>query len=166
MADKFIDKLKFFWGVDSREEEELLNDDFYNEMKRTDLETEDTMNAIAETTQKSMNTIKTSNKILNIHTNAQMNVVLYQPRTFEESTQIVDTLKSKRPVIMNILDLDKDLGRKIFDFCSGALYALDGHIQLVSKGIYVLAPPNVDVTGDTAVTRLESQVNDWLKNEE
>jgi cell division inhibitor SepF len=166
VADKFIDKLKFFWGVDSREEEELLNDDFYNEMKRTDLETEDTMNAIAETTQKSMNTIKTSNKILNIHTNAQMNVVLYQPRTFEESTQIVDTLKSKRPVIMNILDLDKDLGRKIFDFCSGALYALDGHIQLVSKGIYVLAPPNVDVTGDTAVTRLESQVNDWLKNEE
>jgi len=166
VGDKFIDKLKFFWGVDSREEEELLNDDFYSEMKRTDLEAEETMNAIAETTQKSMNTIKTSNKILNIHTNAQMNVVLYQPKTFEESTQIVDTLKSKRPVIMNILDLDKALGRKIFDFCSGALYALDGHIQLVSKGIYVLAPPNVDVTGDTTVTKLESQVNDWLKSEQ
>jgi cell division inhibitor SepF len=166
MGDKFIDKLKFFWGVDSREDEQLLNDDFYNEMKRTDLEAEETVNAIAETTQKSINTIKTSNKILNIHTNAQMNVVLYQPRSFEETTAIVDTLKSKRPVIMNILDLDKDLARKIFDFCSGALYALDGHINLVSKGIYVLAPPNVDVTGDTAVTRLESQMNDWLKSDD
>lgn len=163
MGDKFIDKIKFFWGVDSQEEDDYLTEDFYSEMKRDDLEGEDTLNAIAETTQKSMNTIKTSNKILNIHSNAQMNVVLFHPKSFEESTGIVDTLKSRRPVVMNISELEKDLARKIFDFCSGALYALDGHIQQVSKGIFVLAPQNVDITGDTTINKTESTISSWLK---
>lgn len=163
MGDKFIDKIKFFWGVDSQEEEDYAAEDFYSEMKRDDIDGDESMNAIEETTQKSMNTIKTSNKILNIHSNAQMNVVLFHPKSFEESTGIVDTLKSRRPVVMNISELDKDLARKIFDFCSGALYALDGHIQQVSKGIFVLAPQNVDITGDATINRTESTISSWLK---
>ena len=134
-------------------------------MKRTDLETEDSNSlyqSVAEASQKSMNTIKTSNKILNIHSNAQLNVVLFNPKNFEESTHIVDTLKNRKPIVMNIADLDKELGRKIFDFCSGALYALDGHIQQVAKGIFVLAPPNVDITGDV-MARGDIDKNSWLK---
>lgn len=164
MGDKFIDKIKFFWGVDSHEEEDRT-EDFYEDMKRTDLEMEDTnmtLNAISEAGQKSMNTIKTSNKILNIHSNATMNVVLFNPKTFDESTNIVDTLKNRKPVVMNISELDKELGRKIFDFCSGALYALDGHIQQVSKGIFILAPQNVDITGDV-LAKSETPVSTWLR---
>lgn len=163
MGDKFIDKIKMFWGVDSQEDDDDLTEDFYSEMKRSDLETDEAINAIAETTQKSMNTIKTSNKILNIHSNSVMNVVLYHPKSFDESTSIVDTLKARKPVVMNISELDKDLARKIFDFCSGALYALDGHIQQVAKGIFILAPQNVDITGDTVVNKTESTVASWLK---
>lgn len=164
MGDKFIDKIKFFWGVDTHEEEDRT-EDFYEDMKRTDLEMEDThmtLNAISEANAKSMNTIKTSNKILNIHSNATMNVVLFHPKNFEESTNIVDTLKTRRPVIMNISELDKELGRKIFDFCSGALYALDGHIQQVAKGIFILAPQNVDITGDV-MQKNEDSVSTWLR---
>lgn len=160
MADKFIDKIKFFWGIDTQEPEDQT-EDFYDEMKRKDLDSEETMSAITDSSQKSMNTIKTSNKVLNIHSNSQMSVVLFHPKSFEESTNIIDTLKTRRPVVMNISELDKDLGRKIFDFCSGALYALDGHIQQVSKGIFVLAPPNVDITGDVTA-KVESTVSTWL----
>ena len=100
MGDKFIDKIKFFWGVDSHDEEEDRTEDFYEDMKRTDLETEDSpYNAISESSQKSLNTIKTSNKILNIHSNAQMNVVLFNPKNFDETTNIVDTLKNRKPVV-------------------------------------------------------------------
>ena len=163
MGDKFIDKIKFFWGVDSHDEEEDRTEDFYEDMKRTDLETEDSpYNAISESSQKSLNTIKTSNKILNIHSNAQMNVVLFNPKNFDETTNIVDTLKNRKPVVMNISELDKDLGRKIFDFCSGALYALDGHIQQVAKGIFILAPQNVDITGDV-LAKAETPVSTWLR---
>ena len=163
MGDRFIDKIKFFWGVDNQDEEDRT-EDFYEDMKRTDLETEEanmTINAMSEA-QRSSNTIKTSNKILNIHSNAQMNVVLFHPKSFEESTTIVDTLKSRRPVVMNISELDKDLGRKIFDFCSGALYAVDGHIQQVTKGIFILAPQNVDITGDV-MNKTETPVSTWLR---
>ena len=163
MGDKFIDKIKFFWGVDSHDEEEDRTEDFYEDMKRTDLETEDsTYNTFTESSQKSLNTIKTSNKILNIHSNAQMNVVLFNPKNFDETTNIVDTLKNRKPVVMNISELDKDLGRKIFDFCSGALYALDGHIQQVAKGIFILAPQNVDITGDV-LAKSETPVSTWLR---
>lgn len=165
MGDRFIDKIKFFWGVDTHEEEDRT-EDFYEDMKRTDLETEDSnalYQSVSEASQKSMNTIKTSNKILNIHSNAQLNVVLFNPKNFEESTHIVDTLKNRKPIVMNIADLDKELGRKIFDFCSGALYALDGHIQQVAKGIFVLAPPNVDITGDV-MSRGDIDKNTWLKD--
>ncbi len=158
--NKIIDKIKFFWGLDTQEPEDST-EDFYDELKRKDLNPEETMSAINETSEKSFNTIKTSNKVLNIHSNSQMSVVLFQPKTFEESTSIIDTLKAKRPVVMNISDIDKDLARKIFDFCSGALYALDGHIQQVSKGIFVLAPTNVDITGDVT-GKPENPVSSWL----
>lgn len=164
MGDKFIDKIKFFWGVDTHEEEDTT-EDFYDELKHKDLDIDDSYSAIADSSQKSINTIKTSNKILNIHSNAQMNVVLYNPKTFDESTNIVDTLKSRRPVVMNISELDKELGRKIFDFCSGALYAVDGHIQQVAKGIFILAPQNVDITGDV-IRKSDTPVSAWLKEEE
>ncbi len=91
-----------------------------------------------------------------------MNVVLFNPKTFDESTSIVDTLKNRKPVVMNISELDKELGRKIFDFCSGALYAVDGHIQQVAKGIFILAPQNVDITGDVIVKQ-DSPVSTWLR---
>lgn len=164
MGDKFIDKIKFFWGVDTQEDEDTT-EDFYDELKHKDLDTEDSYSALSDASQKSINTIKTSNKILNIHSNSQMNVVLYNPKTFDESTNIVDTLKSRRPVVMNIAELDKELGRKIFDFCSGALYAVDGHIQQVAKGIFILAPQNVDITGDI-MRKSDSTVSAWLKEEE
>lgn len=167
MGDRFIDRIKFFWGVDSQEEETDRTEDFYEDMKRTDLETEDnymmpSSNNGADLNQKPSSTIKTSNKILNIHSNANMNVVLFSPKNFDETTHIVDTLKNRKPVVMNISELDKDLGRKIFDFCSGALYALDGHIQQVSKGIFILAPQNVDITGDV-MAKSESTLNTWLR---
>lgn len=162
MADKFIDRIKFFWGMDTQEVEDST-EDFYDELKRKDLDAEETYAAISDTTQKSMNTIKTSNKVLNIHSNAQMNVVLFHPKNFEESTNIVDTLKSRRPVVLNISELEKELARKIFDFCSGALYALDGHIQQVSKGIFVLAPQNVEITGNSSVKK-DNQGSTWLND--
>jgi cell division inhibitor SepF len=161
MGDKFIDKIKFFWGVDTQDEEDTT-EDFYDELKRKDLEEPDYGAGQSDLDTSPVNTIKTSNKILNIHSNSQLNVVLYNPKSFEESTSIVDTLKSRRPVVMNIADLDKELGRKIFDFCSGALYAIDGHIQQVSKGIFVLAPQNVDITGDIMGKKNEDAAT-WLK---
>lgn len=88
------------------------------------------------------------NKVVKIHTTAQLKLVVIQPETFEEARDIAIHLKSKKPVVMNLEAVDKDVQRRIVDFLSGAVYALDGNIQKVSNGIFLIAPYNVGIMGD------------------
>ena len=88
------------------------------------------------------------NKVVKIHTTAQLKLVVIQPETFEEARDIAIHLKSKKPVVMNLESVDRDVQRRIVDFLSGAVYALDGNIQKVSNGIFLIAPYNVDIMGD------------------
>ncbi len=87
-------------------------------------------------------------KVVNIHTTAQLKVVVVQPQTYDDSTEIVDHLKSKKPVIVNLEKLEKEIARKVVDFLSGAVYALDGSMQKVSHGIILMVPYNMGIMGD------------------
>lgn len=88
------------------------------------------------------------NKVVKIHTTAQLKLVVMQPETFEEARDIAIHLKSKKPVVMNLEAIDRDVQRRIVDFLSGAVFALDGNIQKVSNGIFLIAPYNVGIMGD------------------
>ncbi len=103
------------------------------------------------------------NKIVNIHTTTQMKVVIYEPNEFEEAPSIVDNLKNRKPVIINLESLDQELAKKIFDFLNGAVYALDGNIQKVSKGIFILAPNNVDISGNLREELKNKGLFPWQK---
>lgn len=90
-----------------------------------------------------------SSRVVRLHnTNAQMRVVVIQPETFEESRDITNHLKSKKPIVVNLESVDNDVARRIIDFLSGAVYALDGDIQKVSNGIFIVVPNNVDIMSD------------------
>lgn len=73
-------------------------------------------------------------------------VMVVEPRSFEEVQTIVDQMKARRPVILNLESLDKDLAQKILNFLNGAIYALNGETQRVAAGIFFYAPPGVDVS--------------------
>lgn len=88
------------------------------------------------------------NKVVNIHSTSQFKVVVMQPEAFDDAQDICDHLKNKKPVIVNLEDLEKESAQRIIDFLSGAVYALDGNIQKISSGIFVIAPYNVDIMGD------------------
>ena len=77
---------------------------------------------------------------------SQFKMVVIEPNSFEECPKLVDSLKAKKPVIINLENLETDIARKIFDFLSGATYALNGNVQKVTNNIFVFAPENVDVT--------------------
>lgn len=87
-------------------------------------------------------------KIVNIHTTTQLKVVVMQPESFDEAKDIVDHFKTKKPVVINLEDVDKEIARRIIDFLSGSVYALDGEIQKISKDIFLIAPYNVGIMGD------------------
>lgn len=73
-------------------------------------------------------------------------VLVVEPRSFEEVQTIVDQMRSRRPVILNLESLDKDLAQKILNFLNGAIYALGGETQRVAQGIFFFAPQGVDIS--------------------
>ena len=99
----------------------------------------------------------TTSKIVNLHTTSSMKVVIVEPKKYEEVTTIADHLKQKKAVIVNLENLnDPGIRKSIFEFMNGAVYVLDGGIQKVSKGIFILAPNNVDI--DSSIKKeLESK---------
>jgi cell division inhibitor SepF len=73
-------------------------------------------------------------------------VLVVEPRSFEEVQTIVDQMRLRRPVILNLESLDKDLAQKILNFLNGAIYALGGETQRVAQGIFFFAPQGVDIS--------------------
>lgn len=73
-------------------------------------------------------------------------MVIIEPNGFEEVQMIVDHLKNRQTVILNLEDTDKIIARRIADFLGGAIYALDGSMQKVSGSIFLFTPANVEVS--------------------
>lgn len=73
-------------------------------------------------------------------------VLVVEPRSFEEVQTIVDQMRARRPVILNLESLDKDLAQKILNFLNGAIYALNGETQRIAQGIFFFAPQGVDIS--------------------
>lgn len=88
------------------------------------------------------------NKVVNIHTTAQMQVVLVKPERFDNVSEIADHLREKRALVLNLEAASKDLARRLVDFLSGCAYALDGKIKKVAASTYIITPYNVDIVGD------------------
>lgn len=76
-------------------------------------------------------------------------MILYQPMSFEDSTAIVDNLRARKPVIVNMVDLERECAQRVLDFMAGAVYALNGTIRRVSYGIFVIVPSNVAIVGNS-----------------
>lgn len=87
-------------------------------------------------------------KVVNIHATTQLKVVVLQPTTYNDATEIASHLKEKKPVVVNLEKLDKETARKIVDFLSGAVYALDGSMQKVANGILLIVPYTMGIMGD------------------
>lgn len=75
-------------------------------------------------------------------------LVVIEPSSFDECPKLVDNLKARKPVIINLANIDPAIARKIFDFLSGATYALNGNVQKVADYIFVFAPENVDISAN------------------
>ena len=77
---------------------------------------------------------------------ASLKLIVIEPKSFDECSKLVDNLKSRKPVIINLEKMDTDVARKIFDFLSGATYALNGNVQKIANNIFVFAPENVGIS--------------------
>ncbi len=87
-------------------------------------------------------------KVVNIHTTAQLQVVLSKPEKFDEVSAIADNLNEKRTVVLNLESVNKETARRLIDFLSGVAYANNGQLKRVANSTFIITPYNVDVMGD------------------
>ncbi|HET6795485.1 MAG TPA: cell division protein SepF [Acidimicrobiales bacterium] len=70
------------------------------------------------------------------------------PGQFPDAQEIGDRLKASQPVIVNLQGADRELARRMIDFCSGATYALGGSMDKVAEQVFLLTPSNVEVSAE------------------
>ena len=95
-------------------------------------------------------------QVLNMNSGKQ-EVVLFHAKTFDDAAKAVDELCKRKAIILNMENVDKALTRRVVDFLSGAVYALDGHVKKVAQSTYLFCPHNMDVTGDLENIKAESE---------
>jgi len=86
--------------------------------------------------------------------NAKPHVI--QPTSFPDAQEIGDRLKASQPVIVNLSAADRELSRRMIDFCSGATYVLGGQMDKVADHVFLLTPSNVEVSAEER-RRLEAR---------
>lgn len=152
MSGAIMNKVLDLFGVDTVEEE-------YEEEYEDEIDQEDEV----EESRNFWN--RRSNKVVNMPQTNQIKMVISQPTTFEQSEAICDLLKEKKSVIVNLEYVNKDVARRIVDVISGAVHALDGHIQKISNSIFLIAPYNYDITNEMAREEIKNKLSvSWLKN--
>ena len=98
------------------------------------------------------------NKVVGMPGVQQVKVIISQPNTFEQSEEICEHLKEKKSIIVNLEYVNKDVARRIIDFISGAVYALDGNIQKISNSIFLVAPFNYEITNEVLKEDIKSKL--------
>ena len=149
IVNKFLDAL----GLSNDNEQETENEDIYNIEEEKDTE---------EVEERGIFGSK-KGKITSMPQIQAVKMVITQPTSFDQSEEICNYLKEKKSIIVNLEYVNKDVARRIIDFLSGAVHALNGHIQKVSNSIFLIAPVNYDIESDLAREELKNKLSvSWL----
>ncbi len=88
-----------------------------------------------------------SGSVLNMSSGKQ-EVVLFHAKAFDDAAKAADELVNKRAVILNMENVDKAMTRRVVDFLSGCVYALNGKVKKVAQATYLFCPHSMDIVGD------------------
>ncbi len=157
MAGAIMNKVWDLFGMDTERNEEEIEEKDYNDY---DNDYEDDNEEIED------RKLFGKRKVVNMPQTQQIKMVISQPTTFDQSQEICEFLKDKKSVIVNLEYVNKDVARRIVDFISGGVFALDGHIQKVSNSIFLIAPYNYEITNEMAREEISNKLSSvsWLKN--
>lgn len=147
-----FDKFKDLIGMDEYEESmyDDPDDDGYSSDQYYDTadDEQETASTAVSSRRHTGNIVSMQDRKVKAITNA-FKLVVIEPQGFDECSRLVDSLKNRKPIIVNLEKLDVDLARKIFDFLGGATYALNGNVQKVANNIFIFAPENVDIDAES-----------------
>lgn len=151
-GSNLVNKFWNFFGVEQEEEDEIEENDVELEQEEDEEDEERRLFG------------RRNSKIVNMPQGNQVKMVISQPTTFEQSEEICQYLKERKSCIVNLEYVNKDVARRIVDFISGGVYALNGHIQKISNSIFLIAPANYDIANEMGRDEVKSKLSvSWLK---
>lgn len=98
-----------------------------------------------------------------LHTGSSANkqeVVLFRPGSFNDTSKAADDLRNHKAVIVNMENVDKAMARRVVDFLSGCVYALDGDVKKIAQSAYLFCPHNMEISGD--LETLQAEVENYI----
>ena len=105
-----------------------------------------------------------SGQVLNMNSSASLSnkqeVVLFRPNNFNDTSKAADDLRSSKAVIVNMENVDKAMARRVVDFLSGCVYALDGDVKKIAQSAYLFCPHNMEISGD--LETLQAEVENYI----
>ena len=162
MSSTFMNKL---YGIFGKENEERFDDDDDNITMNDYFDDTDDAEEQDETEERGFFGSRKNSKVVSINQTQQIKMIISKPTTFEQAEDICECLKQKKSIIVNLEYVNKDVARRIVDFMSGAVQALDGHVEKISNAIFLFAPMNYDITSEATKEEIRSKLNvSWLKN--
>ena len=151
-GSNLVNKFWNFIGIEQEEDEEEELENYDYEQEEEDEEEERKLFG------------RNRSKVVNMPQGNQIKMVISQPTTFEQSEEICQYLKERKSCIVNLEYVNKDIARRIVDFISGGVYALNGHIQKISNSIFLIAPTNYDLANEMGREEVKSKLSvSWLK---
>ena len=97
-----------------------------------------------------------SGQVLNMNSGKQ-EVVLFHAKAFDDAAKAASELRSKREFILNMENVDKALTRRVVDFLSGCVFALDGQVKKIAQSTYLFCPHSMDILGDLESFQAEAE---------
>ena len=93
---------------------------------------------------------------------SKMKVVVIEPKSFDDVQQVANSLKEKKPVVINFEHTDAEVAHRIIDFISGTTYAIAGDIKKLGHNVFLCAPSNVSVSYTQERGSISTDMS-WLK---
>ena len=100
---------------------------------------------------------KTSDAIKALNANKDSQLILFEPRAFAETQDIANHLKQKKAAVVNLHRLQKEQSKRVVDFLSGVIFAIEGDIQRTGPRIFLCTPKNIGVSGTIDLDEDESE---------
>lgn len=166
----FKDKLKTMMGID---EEEYEMDDFEEEFEEPEVVkpmpskpdltvVSNPTNPTNQSTNKGKSTVMQMNTESNkLKLDSNLNkVIIREPNEYSDAQDIADCLKENYPVFINLQRLEKSQAKRVVDFLSGTIYAIDGDIKRVGTNLFLCTPKTVETEGQVTMNEVQPEIEE------
>lgn len=88
-------------------------------------------------------------------------VTVYEPLDYLDCKRISQALFRKEIIIISFELMDEKTARRVVDFMTGVVYALDGDIQRLGDELFICTPANVDVDSNMTRSLISTYLRDY-----